>query len=92
MVKDYERTDEAKFLAQILGEFNGIQAGENSQNNVPERTIVSSILTDLIFRRKSGIRAACLNTSLNQWLPWNAEFKQRVSKFKIDTRTSETQA
>ena len=32
------------------------QAGENSQTNDPEHTIVSSILTDLIFRRNRGSR------------------------------------
>ena len=30
------------------GEFTASQAGENSQTNDPEHTIVSSILTDLI--------------------------------------------
>ena len=34
------------------------QAGENSQSNVPEHTIVSSILTDLIFRRNLRRRTA----------------------------------
>ena len=46
-VDDHERTDEVN----LQGEFNASQAGENSQSNVPEHTIVSKILTDLIFRR-----------------------------------------
>ncbi len=33
------------------------QAGENSQTNGSEHTIVSSILTDLIFKRRNGRRA-----------------------------------
>ena len=33
-------------------------AGENSQSNTPEHTIVSSILTDLIFRRNLRRRTA----------------------------------
>ena len=50
--------------ANFQGEFNGIPAGENSQCNVPEHTIISNILTDLTFRRNSRRRAACLNNSL----------------------------
>ena len=43
------------------------QAGENSQSNVPEHTIVSSILIDLIFRRNLRRRTAhhCWGPSLN---------------------------
>ena len=61
------------------------QSGENSQSNDPEHTIVSSILTGLIFRRNGGRRAACLNPSSASEA---AEFELRVSKFKSDTRTS----
>ena len=40
------------------------QAGEKSQSNVPERTIVSSIPTDLIFRGNLGRRTALLGPAL----------------------------
>ena len=47
---DHERIDEANFQ----GEFNACKAAENSQTNDPENTIVSSILTYPILRRKHG--------------------------------------
>ncbi len=42
------------------------QARENSQTNVSEHTIVSSILTDLIFKRSNGRRAVSSEPQLNQ--------------------------
>jgi hypothetical protein len=42
------------------------QAGENSQTNGSEPTIVSSILTDLIFKRSNGGRAVSSDPPLNQ--------------------------
>ena len=41
------------------------QVGENSQRNVPQLTIVSSILTGLIFRRNLRRRTALSGPSLN---------------------------
>ena len=41
------------------------QVGENSQRNVPQLTIVSSILTGLIFRRNLRRRSALSGPSLN---------------------------
>jgi hypothetical protein len=42
------------------------QAGENSQTHGPEHTIVSSILTDLIFKRSQGRRVVSSDPPLNQ--------------------------
>jgi hypothetical protein len=42
------------------------QAGENSQTNGPEHTIVSRILTDLNFKRSNGRRAVSSDPPLNQ--------------------------
>ncbi len=42
------------------------QAGKNSQTNGPEHTIVSSILTDLIFQRSNGRRVVLSEPPLNQ--------------------------
>ncbi len=42
------------------------QAKENSQTNGPEHTIVSRILTDLIFKGSNGRRAVSLGPPLNQ--------------------------
>ena len=57
------------------------QAGENSQSNVPEHMIVSSILTDLIFRRNYGSRPACLGPLLNQ-----RRGRNRAMRFQIQNR------
>ena len=46
------------------------QPGENSQTNDPDYTIVSSILTDLIFRRNHERRALLSEPSLNRRIPW----------------------
>ena len=48
------------------------QAGENSQTNDPEHTVVSSYLKDLIFRRNHGRRAVlsepqCLLFAFKAW-------------------------
>ena len=50
-INDHERTYEANFWVSIAA----LQAGENSQSNDPEHTIISSILTDLshLILRKS---------------------------------------
>ena len=50
------------------GEFNGIpeRERENSQTIDPENTIVSNILTDLIFRRNHESRAVLSEPSLNR--------------------------
>ena len=42
------------------------RAGENSQTNDPEHLIISSILTDPIFRRNHERRAALSEPSLNK--------------------------
>ena len=47
------------------------QTGEISQTNVPEHTIVSSILTDLILRRNHERRAILSEPSLNRWRIWD---------------------
>jgi hypothetical protein len=54
------------------------QAGENSQTNGPEHTIVSSILTDLIFKRKIGRRAVSSDPPLTQ-----RSSQVRATSFKI---------
>ena len=57
------------------------QAGENSQSNVPEHTIVSSILTDLIFRRNLRRRTALSGPPLNL-----QSSRTRAMRFKIQNR------
>ena len=57
------------------------QAGENSQSNVPEHTIVSSILTDLIFRRNHRRRTALSGPPLNL-----RSSRTRAMRFKIQNR------
>ena len=59
------------------------QDGENSQSNFPEHTSVSSILTDLIFRRNRGIISAFLTLSLNRRGGRICQVEQFVSKFEI---------
>jgi hypothetical protein len=54
------------------------QAGENSQTNGREHTIVSIILTDLIFKEATEEEQYCRN---HHWTSEAAEFEQRVSKF-----------
>ena len=56
------------------------QAGENSQTIDPEHTIVSSILTDLIFRRNQKEEQYCRN---QYQTGEEAEIEQLVSK-KVD--------
>ena len=67
---------------------NVSQACDNSQSNVPEHTVRT--LADLIFRRNHRRRAACL-AHLSGCRCEVAEFKQRVSKFKINTKNHELQ-
>ena len=57
------------------------QAGENSQTNDPEHTIVSSILTDLIFRRNHERRAVLSEPYLNRQRSWD-----RATLFKTQNR------
>ena len=44
------------------------QARENSQSNVPEHTIVSSILIDLIFRRNQYDITNMIQISLHRYV------------------------
>jgi hypothetical protein len=64
---------------------NASQAGESrdSQTSGPELTIVSGILTDLIFKRNNGRRAVSSEPTIETREA--AEFELRVSRFKIDT-------
>ena len=57
------------------------QARENSQTNDPEHTIVSSIQTDLIFRRNHEGRAVLSKPSLNRRRSWD-----RATRFKTQNR------
>ena len=57
------------------------RAGENSQTNDPEHTIVSSIPTDLIFRRDHERRAVLSEPSLNRRRSWD-----RATRFKTQNR------
>jgi hypothetical protein len=56
------------------------QTGENSKTNGPEHTIVSSILTDLIFKKGNGRRMISSDPPGHRTSE-AAEFEQRVSKF-----------
>ena len=55
--------------------------GENSQSNVPEHTIISSILTDLIFKRNLRRRTALSRPPLNL-----RSSRTRAMRFKILNR------
>jgi hypothetical protein len=56
------------------------QAGQNSQTNGPEHNIVSSSLTDLIFKRSKGRRAVSSDPPLNQRNSrlFNKDFDQQI--------------
>lgn len=57
------------------------QVGENSQSNVPKHTILSSILTDLIFRRNLRRRTAPSGPTLNL-----RGSRTRATRFQIQNR------
>ena len=57
------------------------QVGENSQTYEREHTIVSSILTDLIFRRSHEWRAVVSEPSLNRRRSWD-----RATRFKTQNQ------
>jgi hypothetical protein len=59
------------------------QAGENSQTNGLEHTIVSSILTDLVFKRSNGRRAVSSDPPLNQ-----RSSRVRATGFKLSASTA----
>ena len=52
-VNDHERADESN----VQGEYNGVPGRREQPTNGSEHTIVSSIRTDLIFKRSNGRRA-----------------------------------
>ena len=62
------------------------QAGEKSKSNVPEHTIVSSIIMNLIFSRDLRRRTAQLGPTIESAKQCEAaQHDQCVSKFKINT-------
>ncbi len=58
------------------------QPGENRKSNCSEHTIVSSILTDLIFKEATEEEQY---RRTHHWTSEAAEFERRVSKVLIDT-------
>ena len=57
----YKRTDEAKIMSLMAP-----QAGENIQTNDPKHTIISSILTDPIFRINHEKKSSIVGTIIKQ--------------------------
>jgi hypothetical protein len=64
------------------------QAGENSQTNGPEHTILSSILTDLIIKRNNGRRAVSTEPTVDFKATSSNEFeKSNFSQMLSSTLT-----
>ncbi len=61
--------------------FTASHAGENSETNGSEQTIVSSILTDLVFKRSN--RSRTVHWSLIHWIIGSTPWAQVIEEFCV---------